>query len=308
MKKVIAVFLCVIMLSMTVLTGCNLGGWGTRTDADMSKDTSTDTDKSKDTITIIEGEETDGDDNTADSGEDSTPNEDVKPTEGIVYEMSEDSTYAIVVDYTGLDADVIIAAKYNGVPVKSIASNAFHPKNKDVVATVLIPESVTVIANNAFHGCKSLTSIKIPDSVTILGDFAFYGCDSLTNVTIGNSVTSIGYSAFSNCVALTSVTIGNSITRIGDLAFSWCISLTDVTLGSDVTDIGYGAFAYCSSLTSVTIPNSVTNIGDYVFYNSKALAIINYRGSEAQWSDIFKSSYWDSETGSYTIIYNYASE
>ena len=45
-----------------------------------------------------------------------------------------------------------------------------------------IPNSVTSIGDNAFWGCKGLTSVNIPDSVTSIGGFAFDGCDELADV------------------------------------------------------------------------------------------------------------------------------
>ena len=53
----------------------------------------------------------------------------------------------------------------------------------------------------------SVTSVVIPNSVTSVGNNAFYNFSSLTSITIGTSVTSIGSGAFTGCSGLTSVTM-----------------------------------------------------------------------------------------------------
>ena len=45
-----------------------------------------------------------------------------------------------------------------------------------------IPDSVTCIAECAFDGCTSLTSVTIPDCVTNIGNLAFYYCSGLADV------------------------------------------------------------------------------------------------------------------------------
>ena len=47
---------------------------------------------------------------------------------------------------------------------------------------IVIPNSVTVIDDEAFLNCSSMTSVTIPSSVTRIGNRAFYGCTGLTDV------------------------------------------------------------------------------------------------------------------------------
>lgn len=164
----------------------------------------------------------------------------------------------------------------------------------DQVREYVIGNYVKSIGENAFSGCRYLTTINIPNSVTYIGDFAFQDCNNLTSVTldndsivsasrtndtsiksvfgnqvneyvIGNSVRSIGKNAFSGCSGLISVTISNSVTSIDDWAFLNCGSMTSVTIPNSVISIGAYVFRSCSNLSSVTIGSSVKSIGDAAF-------------------------------------------
>ena len=169
------------------------------------------------------------------------------------------------------------------------------------ITTVLIPDYVTGIGDNAFSGCTGLTSVTIGSGVTSIGSSAFSGCTGLTTVNwnatacksagssdypifkgcsnlatvnIGDNVKIIPSYAFYDFTGLTSVTIPDSVTSIGYSAFRSCTGLTSVTIPDSVTSIGNSAFYYCTGLTSVTIPDSVTSIGDRVFYDCSGLTSI----------------------------------
>ncbi len=191
-----------------------------------------------------------------------------------------------------------------------------------------IKDGTLVIACYALAGCDNLTSVIIPNSVTSIGNNAIYYCTNLTGVTIGDGVTSIGRQAFSYCTSLTdvyysgteeewnNVTIdeynspllnatihyndtptsgycGENLTwtfdeSTGTLTISGTGAMDDyydeesgeltdrpwesylneietVVIGDGVTTIGNNAFASCESLTEVTIGNSVTTIGMAAF-------------------------------------------
>lgn len=72
-------------------------------------------------------------------------------------------------------------------------------KYKGKGGKVIIPDSVTAIGDEAFRGCKSLTSVEIPSSVTSIEYGAFLGCKSLTSIKIPTSVERIEWRAFEGC-------------------------------------------------------------------------------------------------------------
>lgn len=115
----------------------------------------------------------------------------------------------------------------------------------------VIPNTVTKIGANAFQ-CSEITSIVIPNSVTSIAPEAFYGCLKLKTVTLSNNLKTIGHDAFSGCESLESINLPSSLTKIDEYAFQWCKSLKEITLPAKLQFLNEGAFKECSSLTSVT--------------------------------------------------------
>ena len=143
---------------------------------------------------------------------------------------------------------------------------------------------VTSIETIAFYGSTELTSIVVPNSVTEIGQEAFGNCPGLTSIVVesGNP----RFDSRNNCNAIIETTdneliagckntiIPNSVTKIGNFAFDACDSLTSIVIPNSITSIGHYAFYSCDSLTSIDIPNSVIEIGYGVFESCSGLASI----------------------------------
>ena len=215
----------------------------------------------------------------------------VGPSIGIVYEISEDGSYAMVTDYLSGITSIEIAQYYEDIPVKVIKADAFKD---DVISSIIIPDGVTTIESGAFMDCTNLRSITLPDSVTTIGDDAFKGCTRLRELTLSSGVITIANGAFEGCTALTKITIpdgieaignrafygctsvariefGNTVMSIGSSAFEGCTSVTKIEFGNTVMSIGSSAFEGCNQISDVVIPDSVVSIGDGAFRNCSQL-------------------------------------
>ena len=205
------------------------------------------------------------------------------PTEGILYDVSADGTYAEVIGYEGTATKIVIADEYNNLPVQNIYDRAFYDKT---IISVVIPDSVTTIGSYAFGECISLTDITLGERVSKIENDAFYWCDEIKNIYYtGNiagwcSVTFSGMytnpvtgdNAFNdinlyidNQLIAGELVIPESVEIINDYAFDNYDNLTSVTIGDSVTTIGEYAFSRCNNLESVTIGDSATMIESSAF-------------------------------------------
>jgi hypothetical protein len=183
----------------------------------------------------------------------------------LTYALNSGSSYSVT-GYTGNTKDIIIPAKYNGLPVTSIANDVFKEKS---ITSVIIPSGVTSIGERAFASCSVLSSVVFVagSKLESIGGYAFYYCRSLEGIEIPAGVTSIVSYAFYECSALNSVVFGadSKLESIGSYAFYNCYRLAGIEIPTGVASIGGYAFTSCIGLASIEIPASVTSIGSWAF-------------------------------------------
>ena len=112
---------------------------------------------------------------------------------------------------------------------------------------------VTSVGGFAFSRNENIASVIMPNTIKQILEEAFYGCSNLSNIEFSNKLEIIARSAFAFNSAIISINLPASLTKIEDTAFFNCNGLTSITIPDSVTSIGERAFYKCSSLTTMTI-------------------------------------------------------
>ncbi|NCB52651.1 MAG: leucine-rich repeat domain-containing protein, partial [Clostridia bacterium] len=190
-----------------------------------------------------------------------------------------------VTGFKGSPAAVVIPNEINGVAVTMLGQNSFSDCTS--MTSVVIPDSVTVMCQSVFYGCTGLTSINIPDGVTVISQVTFYGCTGLTDVTLPDGLKSIKESAFEGCTGLAGITLPDALETIEWGAFSSCTGLTAATVPQKVTSLGNYAFENCGSLSAVYMKGDAPTYGTDVFLSTAAGITVYYKGGATGFSGTY---------------------
>ena len=179
----------------------------------------------------------------------------------------------VLVRYSGNDTTVNVP---EGITV--IAPNAFHGEQ---IEKIVLPDGVKTICYGAFGMLKSLSEVSIPDSLETIENGAFYFCEKLEHVNL-SGVINIGPEAFMYCSGLKDVVLSDRLESIESKAFYSCRALESISvkgshgivesvLPEKLKVLSSSAFAECDSLREITIPGSVRRIGERAFYGCRNL-------------------------------------
>jgi hypothetical protein len=184
----------------------------------------------------------------------------------------------------------------------TVTPAAIFSDSTSLVTADLSRCALTVIQQDLFNGCSSLSSILLPEGLTTIGHQAFQSCSSLSSITLPKSLATLGYYAFQSCSSLSSVTFSEgmtALTKIDSNTFRDCSSLSSITLPEGLTEIAGSAFRGCAALSSVTLPASLTTIGATAFRDCSALSSMTVQATTPPSldSNVFQGAW----AGSYAI-------
>ena len=189
--------------------------------------------------------------------------------------------------------ELIIPEKYDGYTVSAVGYQCLY-KNNDI-ESVVVPNCIQTIGQQAFCQCKNLTSVSLTDGLKKIETSAFSGCN-LDGLTLPASLTKVGANAFAENISLTdavilgktefdsgtfkgcknlvAVSFRNSIRVLPNEMFRECVKLQNIVLPTGLKTLGSYIFYGCSLLESIVLPDTLTDIGRYGFGCCKSLRSI----------------------------------
>ena len=153
--------------------------------------------------------------------------------------------------------------------VTEILDEAF---SESTITSVVIPNTVTAIGNQAFYLCTLLSgTVIIPNSVNTVGYLAFCRCDLMTEVVLPEKDVTYGNQCFLTTGLTGTLVLPEGLTVISNSMFSNNNNLSNVVIPNTVTTISGDAFSYCDNIEAVQIPSSVITIERNPFHSCEKI-------------------------------------
>lgn len=188
------------------------------------------------------------------------------------YKLLEDGS-ACIIGYSGSDENLCIPGEMDGHPVTAIGEDAFYKNQK--LKTVELPDTVEIIEDHAFYGCKNLGGdLVLPKSLKFIKHGAFGDCNFTGDLEIPEGVTTIEQNAFEDVGFTGKLTLPQSLTELGELAFINCDFTGELVIPQSLKYIPNACFFNCRFTGTLTFTQSVARIGDRAFAGSRVSKVV----------------------------------
>lgn len=176
--------------------------------------------------------------------------------------------------------NLAIPEKINGKTVVGFTDNAFENIHEQHAEHLVIPASVTSVGKESFKKVKSV-HVKFLGAISSLEVSSFEECTKLETLKLGEGLTSIPYRCFFGATALVTIDIPEGVTVIEE-----------------------NAFASCTAMQTIVLPSTLTSIEDSAFLDCEELAVVFFKGTEAQYDAMTISGNNNELLGAKTYFYS----
>jgi hypothetical protein len=176
----------------------------------------------------------------------------------------------------------------DGNPVATIIEESQFSGYSGLTGSLVIPNYITKIENNAFYGCTGITSLSFAETSTCtsIGDYAFYEDSGISNsITFPDSIKIIGDYAFYSCSGITGMTLSKNLENIGQCVFKNCSNISGkITIPKTLNILSYGTFWGDSKINEVEFEYFISEkeklgcktIGQYAFLSNYNLTKLTF--------------------------------
>lgn len=132
------------------------------------------------------------------------------------------------------------------------------PSKKE--GSIEILKGTTMIGENAFANCSSMSAVTLPDEITSIGTEAFWGCSGLESITIPKNVSAVGDGEDYLCFASAFIGCSNMKAVYVDKANRAYSSIDGIVYNYDMTTLLYCPGGHVGDMV---IPEGIEAIGEY---------------------------------------------
>lgn len=141
---------------------------------------------------------------------------------------------------------------YHNITRNQISIDKYNGESKRVIIPEKISgQEVIEIGEKAFSNNLIIEHIQLSDSVIVINDFAYFGCRNLRSIYFGSGIRKIGDNAFAECESLQNIQIRSEINYIGTNAFT--LSGVETVEINAIKEWREESFSLCSRLTSFSV-------------------------------------------------------